>query len=389
MEPRPSSSPSRALSPAWLCVAAVAFVLATVAGRYDTETGFTRLIRFGAFFDASRLPALEGQPLHVYPNQGYDGQFYAQLAVDPDVSHPEVQAALDNPRYRARRILLPAIVHVAGVGNVWLTLNLFALANLAAWLALAWLLWRRTRADGWRGAAVWVVCMLGLGALDSVRMSLTDLPAMLLIFVAVEASTGARRLPALGALAAAALTRETALLSIAAPEGGDLRAGRTWARHAVNCIVVAAPLALWIGWLFLKVLSGEDTYTGNFAAPCTAIAHHIQNSAREIASGNASYRHIFGLIAVPGLALQVAWVVYRAATGGFTADPWLRAALPYVPLFLVLGDSVWQAYPAVARVCLPLTFAFNLTLPRDRRFWWWLVIGNAFALHGIQRMLAD
>jgi hypothetical protein len=365
----------------------VAFVLAMVAWHYDADTGFTSLIRFGALFDEGRLPALEGQPLHVFPNPGYDGQFYAQLAVDPDVSKPEVQAALDNPRYRARRILLPAIIHVLGAGNTWLTLNIFALANLAVWLALGWLLWRRTRADGWRGAAVWLACMLSLGALDSVRMSLTDLPAMLLIFLAVEASARGRRWPALAAIGAAALTRESSVLAFAAPEGGDLRASRTWVRHAVNGLIIVAPLALWFGWLLANVSGGDDAGTRNFALPFAAIFHHVVLSAQEIAAGNLSYRHLFGLIAVPGFLLQAAWVLRRVVSRGFAGEPWIRAAAPFALLLLVLGESVWFGSWSVARACLPLTFAFNLTLPRDGRFWWWFAIGNAFAVHGIHRML--
>lgn len=370
---------------AWLCLAAVAFVLAMVAWRYDSRTGFTELIRFGAPFESGRLPAVAAEPLYVYSNPGYDGQFYAQLAVDPDIFDPQVQAALDNPRYRGRRILLPAVVHALGAGNTWLTLNIYALVNPLAWLAFGWLLWRRVRADGWRGTAVWLSCMLSLGVLDSVRMALVDLPAMLLVFIAVEWSAHGKRIPALIALAAATLTRETSMLAIAAPEAAAPRHGRTWARHAINLAIVAAPLAIWIAWMGRDVPSAGDAGTGNFAAPFAGMLKHLARSVQGLAEGHITYRHLFGVVAVPGLLLQVAWVAKRAFSGGWTTQPWIRAALPFAILLLGLGDSVWIGYWAVARVCLPLTLAFNLTLPRDRRFWWMLIVGNATVLHGIIR----
>ena len=39
---------------------------------------------------------------------------------------------------------------------------------------------------------------------------------------------------------------------------------------------------------------------------------------------------------------------------------------------------------------LPLTLAFNLTLPASGRgFWWRFALGNACALHAIYRLLPD
>ena len=234
---------------AWPCLAAALYLLLAVVFSYDRQNGFTGLLRFGETFSVTRLPEVAAANPRIFGGNGYDGQFYAQLAVEPDPREPAVQVALDNPRYRARRILLPAVVHVLGFGHVGPTLNLFALANAACWFALGWLLWRRVAPLGWPGAGVWLGCMLGMGVLDSVRLSLTDLPAMLLVFLGVGLAERGSRLGTVGALAAAALTRETALLAAAGTSAGDLRKRPTRLRLAANAALVVLPLALWVWWL--------------------------------------------------------------------------------------------------------------------------------------------
>jgi hypothetical protein len=132
-----SSSASRAWFPRAICACAVVFVLVTVTLRWDRASGFTPLIAFGENWAPQRLPALKDLPVATVPGGGYDGQFYAQIAVQPEPTSPVVQKALDNPAYRFRRILLPLLAHVLGGGQPWAILNIYALLNLAAWLWLA------------------------------------------------------------------------------------------------------------------------------------------------------------------------------------------------------------------------------------------------------------
>jgi len=53
---------------------------------------------------------LQGLPIAtVAGSNGYDGQFYIQIALDPLLRGAKLQQVLDAPAYRARRILAPAI----------------------------------------------------------------------------------------------------------------------------------------------------------------------------------------------------------------------------------------------------------------------------------------
>jgi len=102
----------RALGPAvpYLpATAVVALVLWSVGQFYHPDTGLTSLIQFGDQFEARALPALRAVPHAVREGAGYDGQFYAQLALDPLLRSESIDTALDGAAYRGRRILLPSL----------------------------------------------------------------------------------------------------------------------------------------------------------------------------------------------------------------------------------------------------------------------------------------
>ena len=61
----------------------VAALLVTVAQYYHPQYGFTRFIAFPASTHASEFPPVRDTPHADENNSGYDGQFYAQIAVDP------------------------------------------------------------------------------------------------------------------------------------------------------------------------------------------------------------------------------------------------------------------------------------------------------------------
>ena len=63
-------------------------------------------------------------------------------------------------------------------------------------------------------------------------------------------------------------------------------------------------------------------------------------------------------------------------------DPWWRVGAAYTLLLIFLGDAVWEGYPgAASRVLLPMTLAFNILVPRARRWWAVLVLGNLTVIY--------
>src|SRR5688572_18038112 len=196
--------------PYWI---AICVFLTLVACKFSPQTGFTSLIRFGETWENTRHPALNGIPIATVPHSnGYDGQFYAQLALGPLLRATETAAAMDAPDYRARRILAPALASAAGAGNPWWTLQIYALLNVGCWLILGLILYRGAPGSDWVSFARWAGCMFGMGVLESVRQSLVDLPALLLLTLAIQAHDRVRCAESTGWLALANLAKESSLL---------------------------------------------------------------------------------------------------------------------------------------------------------------------------------
>src|SRR6185503_6691441 len=108
-------------------VALATSLLAHVRFFYHPDTGFSSLIWFGERFAATRLGSLAEVPVETYAGLGYDGQFYAQIAVAGNPLDPALRAALDTPAYRSRRVLLPLVAHALGAGDPRRVLGVYAL----------------------------------------------------------------------------------------------------------------------------------------------------------------------------------------------------------------------------------------------------------------------
>ena len=368
----------------WLYLATTVVFILLVAARWDARTGFTSLLRFGDDFSDSRIPTIAKLPVSSVSGIGYDGQFYAQLAVESDPRAPALQKALDLPRYRARRILLPWIAHGLAAGDPWRALNVYAVLNIGAWLAAAWWLGKRVEPEGFRGLAVWIACLFGVGALDSVRFALTDLPAMLAILIAVDLSLRGRRTSAAIVLGLGGLVRETTILAAPLFLRPWPKNRTSWLASAVRGAIVVLPLAIWVGWLMAKMPADVGTgVEGNFDWPGLALGRHLLTCFKALCSGDTDSRYTFGAVAALGLAYQSGFVLSRLKEDSV----WISVAVPFAVLFWLLGDAVWHGYWAAERALLPLTFAFNLLLLRERRFWWQFILANACLIHGIYRFL--
>ncbi len=360
----------------------LAYFVVAVAAHWRSTDGFGSLVHFGDNFDGRRLPELSSIQLTSYPRAGYDGQFYAQLAVRPDVTAPEVQHVLDNPRYRARRIFMPLVAHVLGGGRPWAVVQAYALLNVAAWLGLAWWLHRQTAVKGLSGTLVWASVLLSLGALESVQLALTDLPSTVLLVAAVVAFKSRRWWLAVLAFAAAGLTRETSALAagVFAPPPGPRQEG--WRARLLLGVVALLPVAGWLAFLTWRVPVGDNGVYGNFDWPGSAIARHLWLCGKMILSGEPHLRHFFAPLAILGLGYQSFFLLRRAATD---ETGWARMAVPFAVMFWLLGDWVWAGYWAVARACLPMSVAFFLSLPYDRRLWWRLALTSLCLPHALYR----
>ncbi|MES1194935.1 MAG: hypothetical protein ABUL65_03500, partial [Opitutus sp.] len=304
--------------------------------------------------------------------------------LDPTLRDAQLQQVIDAPAYRARRILTPALAALFGLGNPWWTIQAYALLNVVAWLLFAWLLHRHIGGSDWIAYARWIGCVFSMGVLESVRQSLVDLPALLLLFLAGEAHTRTQSQRSTLWLALGNLAKETSLLSALAlsldPSTGKL----PWRRILISLGACILPLALWSLYVNHRFpVSDGGTGLGNFTLPLLGLLDHLKTCGTAVFSGNLDGRYSMGLLAALGFVVQIL-VLWRAP---LPRSAWWRIGAAYSLLFVFLSPWIWSGYWAACRALLPLTVAFNLLLPAQRHFWPLWALGNLTMLHAIWRFL--
>jgi hypothetical protein len=343
------------------------------------HTGLSSLICFGDQFAARRVPALSEVPLYTYPLSGYDGQFYAQLAVTGDPFAPDLKNALDGPSYRGRRILLPALAHLAGLGRPAWIIQAYALANLLCFVVLAALLarWWFPPTD-LHNLLRWVGTLFGSGTLVSVTRSLTDTPALLVIALGGRLVEKNRHLIGAAVLAVAGLVRETSVLCAAAFAPTTEPERRTWPRAALAALLCLAPISIWAAVLNLRY--GGGVGTRNFDLPFVSLARKLAEICRLARVHGFDLQTRIEIFEVVALGTQAGFLLLRPRIHLV----WWRIGAAFSVLWIFLGWAVWEAAPsAAARAVLPLTLAFNLLAPRNRRGLALLVVGNLTVLSAV------
>lgn len=360
-----------------ILLAAIAVVLLFgwfVAGFYDRTTGFTSMLSIGDRTEAVAVSKLHEVPHHTYRHSyGYDGAYYVQIALSPLLNDPELPTAIDNLPYRARRILLSWTAWAFGGGEPKWIVWVFPLLNVAAWLALAWLLRRWFPLTSWDSFFRWSTFMFSHGMCMSVRHSLVDVPSLLLIVIAVLVLERRRHLSGAAVLALATLTRETSVLATVAFSGGDPRRPLTWFKRAALLLVVVLPLAAWLFYLRAKFGTSAGAGFNNFAPPFVGLAEKWVESIAALFEDVVWTLDWATAACVLSLTVQCVFLLARWRP----SNAWWRIGAVFALMAVFLSRPVWEGSPGAAtRVLLPMSLAFNILVPRGRRWLPLLLAGN-------------
>ena len=369
----------------FLLAALMAFgeILAFYARGWSPGYGLTRELCVGREFDRRGIAPFRGTPKFVDSQWGFDGQFYAEIALDPLLRDPQLKTAIDTPPYRARRILLPWAAWLAGLGRPARVLDAYAALNALFWMGYAFMLVRLFRPLGWAGFAGCAAMLLTCGVVESIHRSLVDFPAFVLMTLAVM--LGGRK--GAVAMALAGLTRETSLLALP----GLFRFRRPWRQSAAEDLRIAAiafvPLAIWLAYVTLRLPMHTSGGSDNLDWPMMGMARCLRRICAAAGSGNIRWERwylddrVHALLTMLSLLTQCAFL---AARREWSSRYWRMGAV-FVPFFLCIGDPAWAVHFTVTRHALPITLAFNLLLAsRPGRSWAaWFVVGNCFVPFGI------
>ena len=267
---------------------------------------------------------------------GYDGQFYAQLAVRPDPADPEVQRALDTPAYRARRMLLPWVAHLLGAGRPAWVLQVYALLNVASWLALAALLWRWFPPVGAERTLRWLGVLFSAGLLASVRNALADGPSLLLLAAGMRWLELRRSWLAAATLGLAGLARETSVLAGVAFLDGLRKSWRDWGRTCVQGVLVVLPVALWLFYLRHVLPQEGGAGAGNFALPFSGVCNRAVSLWTVLrGADHVPFYTWYSLALLVSLVVQACFFLLRPRW----SDPWWRVGAIHAVLLVFLGDA--------------------------------------------------
>lgn len=359
-----------------LALATVAAFAVLVARFWHPLYGFTAFYQLDAASAAAQIDAWDELPVFVHSGSaGYDGLYYAQLAHDPTLRDPAFAHAIDDVPYRARRIFAPALAWLLGAGQPRGILLAYPLLNVIAWLALAALLWRLLDVRDARGWFAWAGVLFSAGVLGSVRLALTDLPAVTLIAASLLAAERWHGRVAVALLAAAALARETAVLAIA----GLCKPPWFSRRNLARLVLAAAPLAGWFAYIRWQIGPGAPGWW-NFAFPGAGLAEKVRDAFAALTTVDDAPLAWSNLLATLAFVTQAVFFALRRRPD----ERWWRIGFAHTLLLLALGTAVWEGFPgAVARVLLPLQLAFNVLVHRTRAPLAWLLLGNLSLFSGL------
>lgn len=366
---------------AYRCIAIVLVILLLAAiGRfYNPGTGFTALIAFPPEGDFES-DALRRVPHYQHPvSASYDGQFYAQRALDPLFRDPTTERGMDLAPYRARRILFSWTAYAFGLGRPFWILQAYALQNVVCWLVMAGLLTRWLRPVTGRGLALWVGCLFSHGLLWSVRFALLDGPSLLLTMVAIVAVERGYPLWSSAIVGVNALGRETNVIALLAQPLPRVR--REWGRLLVALGLAALPTLIWLDFLRAIYRSTTLAGTSTFVFPGAGIVESWQAAFSGLAPGLDGLRDATPACLLFAICAQAVFVFVRRRE---YPAPWWRVALGFALMLLILDRAIVDPRNGgLTRVMLPLTVGFNVLLARERRparFWSWFLAGNLHLL---------
>lgn len=348
---------------------------------YIPEKGFSYLISFGGKQPHRMIDEMKNLDYYVMSDsEGYDAQYYVQIAMRPDLRDPQLLEAVDSLPYRARRILIGWVSYAMGLGQPEGILTAYVMQNALCWLLLAGVLCWWFPPTSWNHFLRWAGVLFSFGMCASVRNSLVDGPSLLLLAVGVMLLEMKRPWWSTAVFAISGLGKETNILGAASlVTWDDAKSPRRWPVIVLRGLLVALPLALWLFYINRVVGPAADMGSRNFDWPTLAYLRKWGTVWTELhdpqnwALGIFYCRPLISCLMLVALTTQFLFLLLRPRI----KQPWWRIGMSFSVLMLVLGDAVWEGYPgAASRVLLPMQLAFNVLVPLGRAWWPILILGN-------------
>jgi hypothetical protein len=320
-------------------VLAAAFVGARLA--VVAHGDITRFIDVGsAFAQVHHVP----HGIAIVPGGGYDGQFYYRLALDPANLHRTAYGITLDNGYRIQRITYPVLAWLLAAGQQAAVPYSLVAVNVVALGALAWLGALLARDCGRRAA--WGLLVAGyFGFLFSLGRDLTEICEACFVVAGLLSLRRGRPVWAGLALAAAVLSRETALVVVAGVAlvavRDVVRGRRRPVRADLAFFLPVVLYAAWqaIGWaVFGSIPIGSDG-ENNLTYPFVSMAQAVASNLGQLPSEHAAV-WLAELVALGTLVVVAGLTLPRSRARPAEKWAWVVAAL----LAVCLTRTLWESH---------------------------------------------
>ncbi len=330
---------------------------------------------FYAGAQAKLPPAIDADTYRVHDEHGYDGEFYYLIAHDP-LNHRGFLAYVDTPRYRWRRIGLPALAHLLAFGNdAWVDQAYVGLQLAFVFLGVWWLA-RYAQLLG--RSPAWGVAFLIIPAVAvSLDRMTVDLPLAAICVGLLYYSQGTPRRPAYVLLVAAPLIRETGIVLIVAwCLYWAIKKNRSAVIDGALCALPA------IGWWAFVAFHTIPDVTGFWGGiPFRGlVTWTVQAISDPVAVYGPRANAVLELLALAGIWLGFALAVYMVAKGARRIADWEMPeviAVAFAAFASIIGyQDIWASAYGIGRTLSPMLIALAAIGLRDRRalFGWPLLL---------------
>jgi hypothetical protein len=299
----------------------------------------------------------------LQPSDGYDGQFYYRLALEPLTDRQmKYGIAIDDPRYRQQRILYPLLVNLLSFGNHRLVPSLMVLVNFAAMVLMGFLGALYARQHN-RHALYGLAFPIYAGFFFSLSRDLAEAIELTCVLAALLCVSRRKDLAAALLISLAILAKETALL-VAIGIMGTMILIPSFSGKRLRGFIYLIPLAVYASWQSWLNLHWHRTIAGavqnNIGFPLTGIVGFI----RSISSSTGFFERMYLVeimviliftIAIlfslrtstANLGVKVSWLLYGALIVSLTRSVWVEdwAFLRATTEFYVLGMAILISSP--------------------------------------------
>ena len=302
-------------------------------------------------------PYIDRSSAYVFKGKvGYDGQFFLAIALDPALRNERTIGALDNPKFRYRRIGYPVVGYIVGFGNgelipyAMVGMNLFCIVIIVLLISFLFQIESSGTQHSW--------LPLLILAIPGIWATLCTSTADLLGTTLFAATLVGIRLCRIGlasvTLCLACLTRETYLGVAVILILLELRRD---ASNALGLILATVPALLWNALVYVHIREGTSGIRETFGVPFAGILAKGQ----AILEGGLTIRNLyeayaFGLLMMAALFLTVSMIRTWKQPA---AVPF--SALPYLIILITSRMQIFGYFANYLRVFMDI-FLVNILI---------------------------